>query len=437
MRIGLSVTDERLAAVVIHGGQILCTAEATTPNSFAERLVRLFEQLARSISGVPVDPNTSITIDVSGALVPDTQTPITVVRIAPRKPVDSGHEMTPSPQLTLPIEVVHVAGGHSILGTPLVSLQIDELSPVFKHPNPGLRYVISGVGSLMNSGHEQAVGRLILERADPASIDYAHQFSSGAIAIRERTALLNSSLLENAASLSTTLGLVAAEWFPRARLFVTTNDGGSAPVGRLADSPVHSVYSGRATELIGAAAICGVEEGGLIVSDGTDAFYGELVTGAPTVVPEYRDTAGQRIATQAANILTATPSLIARQQDSVTLVTHGENGTLNLGVERSRHSEVELRALGAACVPRSAWANRVVDVNNATEMQQALAAARARVEARLVSFGSNPSDVRILESSVIATAYQHPRVVSVRVRGVEDESTATTLSGGKHDAADS
>jgi hypothetical protein len=76
----------------------------------------------------------------------------------------------------------------------------------------------------------------------------------------------------------------------------------------------------------------------------------------------------------------------------------------------------------------------MVRIKNANDMQRAVAAARAEATARLVSYGAESVSVMILESRVIATAYEHPDFVSVRVHAVAMPGT-TPLPQGVLDAS--
>ncbi|MCW4457487.1 hypothetical protein [Microbacterium sp. MPKO10] len=426
MRIGVASDDRGATGVAVFRNGDWVSARVESAASFADHIDSLLRKL-RGSGSTEDDTATSITIDVSGTLTPQFTSPVTLVRISPRHPLDAGQEMSHAIEPEFAVDTIHCVGGHTILGEPLLPLDVAGLEKFACAAPRDSRYVVSSVGSLVNPAHELQAGHVLLECADPESIEYAHRFSHGSIAVRERTALINSSLLDEASAMSTTLGVVADRIFPRARLFVTTNDGGSAPIASLADSPVHSLYAGLPTELIGAAAISGVDSGGLVVSGQRSFFFGEITEGVPSVIPLHRDASGLRVATQTASLLPVTDTLLSRQRTAPTIVAHGGAEPPDLGISAHHRSDIDIRALGAARVPRTGWANRVVNVSNATEMNQALTAARARVEARLVASGSSPSEIRILESRVIATAYQHPRVVSVRVRGVAGESAETAL----------
>lgn len=429
MRIGVSLTRAGAAAVALCRDGEIRTSEV---DNRRRPLVDLVAELLRDLLGASSrdrDQTTSVTFDVSQELALEAGTRFTVLRIAPRPPVDGGEVMSHKTGVGFDLEVLHAAGGHTILGDELVSLDTAGIVRAARSTRPGGRFVVSGVGSLVSPAHELRAGQLLLEHADPETVEYGHRFHSGAIAVRERTALVNSSHLTIGASLGTSLALAVGTVLPQARLYVTTNDGGSTPIARLSVSPVHSLYAGRPTELIAAARLCGVEEGRYVVAGRDHAFYGEVSAGVPAVVPSHHAPAGLRVATQSANLRPVADSSLGGHQEPPLVVTHGEDPVPVVDLPEHLHSLYDLRALGAACAPLSDWANRVVNVSNASEMGQALRTAEARVAARLVAFGALPSQIRILESRVMATAYQHPRVVSVRVRGVAGLGPETLLVG--------
>lgn len=435
MRIGVSVTSTELVAVAItHDGNTVTTRVKASRSTLPTQLERLLRKVISSTTRHQADGAPFIAFDVSGALLRDTQTPITVLRIAPRPPADRGHELSTANDDDLALDIIHIAGGHTILGEELVPLNIETVSTFAQTRKPGGRFVVTGVGSLVNPEHELRVGELLVEHANPSSVEFAHSFYSSAIAVRERTAITNSAFRTDAEALGTTLALVAGKVAPQARLLVTTNDGGCVPLARLHVAPVHSILAGPGTELIGAAAVCGIDDGLIVVADGTKTIFGEVISGVPTVVPAHKDISGASIATQTANITPATtPALSGHREPPLLLLlgaTSAEQAHMNLSsTELTVHAQtdLDLRALGAASTPLVDWANRIVNVNNASEMEQALVTAQSRVKARLVSFGANPSQIRVIESRVIATAYQHPQAVSVRVRAVAGQSTGSLL----------
>lgn len=439
MRIGISLTVEAFTAVVVNpDGSTTSHAVAGTNRDVSGQLDALLRALWRddNLNLTQAGSSATITLDVSGILRRDTLTPLHILRIAPRPPIDQGHEIDDSHSSEPQPLISHFSGGHTILGEELVPLDEAGIERLSREATPGHRYVIASAGSLVNAAHELRAGELLHRFARPTSVDFSHNFSHGSIAVRERTARVNSSLFAHSETLGTTLALTIGNFAPQIRAFVTTNDGGRLPLSRLPNLPVHSLNSGLATELIGAAAVCNVTDGRLIFPSEDGLMYGEVLDGVPTVVPTQQMQSNDLIASQTANVVPITAALLRGRTEPPTLLLRSGDEAAQ-STESIRSSGIELvpaartslplRALGAACAPLADWVNSVVNVSNASEMEQALAAARSRVDVRLVSFGADPSQVRTVESRVLATAYQHPRVVSVRVRGIARSDTSQLL----------
>lgn len=419
MRIGIALRAECTTAVAVTTDGAVITRTISGSIDELQRTVASILGSIREQAGEDVP--TSIAFDVSGALESRPGRDTTAIRVAPRVPVDAEHVLADAG----PVRLVHAAGGHTARGHELVPLDERALVEFAAAAPRGGRYVITGVGSRVNPAHEVRVGEILLEEADPASIEYSHSFANSSFAVRERTAVANSALVPRSATTGTALALAVGSMVPEARLYVTTNDGGSAPLARLSRMPVHSVLSGAPTELIGAAALCDLDSGRIIVADGDQAFFGEILSRVPTVVPRRLDRAGSALATQYAHVLPVSASQVDVAADRPLLVTH--NGTaddpLGPGFPAHLRTEIDLRALGAACAPLSEWDNRMVAVDTADDMDHALVAAQARVHARLVAAGAAPSQISILEARTVATAYERSRMISVRVRGVAGART--------------
>lgn len=440
MRIGIRVAQNQVAGVYVradgsHGTQRIRVGDAGPVAAFDTLLGRLLREGAPP-RGADTEHTNSINFDVSALLRPQAKRIVTVIRVAPRPPADLAHEISGGVTALSTSRVMHVRGGHTKFGEELVPLDTEALHAIAREAQPGERYVVTAVGSLLNQDHELEAGRILLEHARPASLGYSHSFHSSSFVIRERTAVVNSSLIPDAESLGTSLALVAGRRVPHARLFVTTNDGGCVPLARLSVSPVHSMMSARPSELIGAAALSDLSDGRLVVSGESGTFFGEIIDGVPTVLSQSRPQGGEPFATKSANLIPVTESLLSGQLVVPTLVLTREDAEVpDWDPTKVIRADADLCALGAACAPLTDWVNRIVRISTAAEVEQALSAARAQVGARLVSFGAPPSQVRILESRVVATPYENASVVSVRVHGVAGEIVASMVDeGAGHEA---
>jgi hypothetical protein len=266
-------------------------------------------------------------------------------------------------------------------------------------------------------------------------VEFSHRFSSSSFAIRERTALVNSSLIPEAEYLVTALAVAAARYVAEGRVYVASNSGGCLPLPRWSIEPVHSMFSGPATKFIGAAALADVTTGSLLVSDPDGAFFAKIEQGVPTAVAQYRDAEGYDLATPTAGIIPVHALNARTAIEARCVIVDGREPPRCTDTDPLTIESIEvLRAVGAAHAPLSAWVTQMVRIKNANDMQRAVAAARAEATARLVSYGAESVSVMILESRVIATAYEHPDFVSVRVHAVAMPGT-TPLPQGVLDAS--
>lgn len=426
MRIGVTVDQSGVSGVAINGaGRVLNSAasaldrHAETP--LAKSLISVLAKLSEP-SGSPHTRRTiaSVTFDLSGALTSVARAePTVAVRISPRAPIDPIHELTVH-WVDAPL-IQYAAGGCTTLGEPLVPLDDGTIRQIADRCTPGARFVVTGVGAVVNPEQELRAGEILLEHAAPSSIEYSHHFPSSSFAIRERTALLNSQTIPTAERLVTELTLATEGFVPAGRLYAATNSGGCIPLQRIALEPAHSLFSGTSSEFIGAAALLGVADGPIAVHGERGVEFAELVGGVPTTIPQFRNGEGHALATPSADVRPLSPDFRDDLPTQPTLLTTSEAvGSSITGLSPKITAQADLRSIGAALSPLSAWTIEVVEIGNASEMKRAMAAAQARVSARLVSYGALASRVRILESRLAATAYEHPRVISVRVRGVAD-----------------
>lgn len=442
MRIGARVTETSISGVYLRadggsGSRCIEVGPDGLVAAFDRLLLELLEHADRI--GGPAETVSSVSFDASAVLVPLADEPVTAIRIAPRPPADRAHELRGGGDGYADPQVVHLAGGHTTLGDELAPLDTARLREAAAAAPRRGRYVVTSVGSLIDPAHELEAGRILLELADPASVDYSHSFNSSSFAIRERTAIINSLLIPVAESLVTSLALVVGARLPGARLYASTNDGGCVPLTRLSVLPVHSMLSARASEFIGAAALLGTEDGRIVVAGGDEILVGEIIEGAPAVRQKFQERLGSALATKVAHLTPLTGDAVHPFPGSpvVHAVDAPESGLPAniLSNAPVLAAEVDLCAFGAACAQLSDWAHRIVRVTGPDEMRHELEVAEARVRARLVSFGASPSAVRIVESRTVGTAYQNPSLVSVRVRGTAGQSIGTLLSGGDGHAA--
>lgn len=422
MRIGVRVTPDRVTGVRLMRDEVRehHSEAVDRPGGLEAALGRLLARLAVDLED---RPTVTVTFEVSQLFTPEQGEPVTVVRIAPRAPMDDAHAYSGVSVAQRAKQTVHVTGGHSNAGEVLAMFEAAALRSRLQGQPPGGRYVVTSVGASVNAAHEIEASRILLDEAAPASVVQSHSFHNTSFSVRERTGVLNSSHLAYAEGIATSLATVAAAHVPTARLFVMTNDGGAAPLASLSLKPVHSLFSGPATEFVGVAAVAGIDDGRIVMRRPGSVSFGEVTAGAPTVVSRSRDSAGELIATRTVHLVTLDDGSVGDWMGEPLEVTVSSAGLVELAAtDDGERVELDAGALGAACSQLVEWFEQAVQINNAPEKEQALGNAEAKVRARLVSYGSPPSQVRILDCRVVGASYQNPNVVTVRVRGAAGPS---------------
>jgi hypothetical protein len=368
-----------------------------------------------------------VAFDVSGALAPCDPAALVVVRIAPRAPIDPVHDRG------LPHEgtVMHIEGGHNTLGNELAPLDVARLRDVAATLPRGAVVVITAVGSMVDDQHERTAADIVRRAGAPESIVLSSSFFANSVSERERTAILNGRLLASAEDLTEAISSAASDVMPHARLFCSVDEGGSAPLSRLAVMPVHSLASHRANALMGAASIVGARDGRIVIAREDGAVLGELIRGLPTVVGK-TELRGISVASICAHTAPVSDALLGGHDGAPATVAWGDaSRTLAyFGLAPSASTTVDLVALGAAVAPLSYWRQRLVSVRNSDEIAKALGEARALATARLVSFGAALPDVTVTEAQVVGGTYGDPQVVRVRVRAVAELSDSVLAGSG-------
>lgn len=432
MRIGVRITEEALFGVLVDDGQI--RGSETVFAAVSDDLGAAFEQLLLGLfaSADPHSQGLSITFDVSRLLVPSPLETVTAVRIAPRPPMNAAHSYSGETTAQYAEHVQHLTGGFTKEGEEIAPLDIAGLHLIAKEAPAGRRYVLTGVGASVNPSHELEASRILFAEANPASVTHSHSFHNSSFAVRERTSVINSALLAEGQRIITALATVAARHVPNVRLFVMTNDGGSAPLSALAVKPVHSMFSAAAAELVGAATIAGVDDGWIVIQRADGEVLGEMADGTPAYSSRSHLSRSEVIATRTAQLIPNSEGLIGDWMGVPVVVANADRADdlVNPRLSKSRHvrSNVDLAGLGAACAPLVEWLEQDVKIRSEIEKDQVLLANETKVRMRLVSNGVSPSEVRILESRIIGASYENSNTVAVRVRGIGGQRPSRFLT---------
>jgi hypothetical protein len=390
----------------------------------------LSEALESSLSGLRREFGsgiTEITADVGRVLVERKLADVVAIRISPRPPADDFH-MTVLPALVEPAvtRTVHVRGGHDLRGRPLARLGLEA----FLADLPGIlagdvrNVAITSVGSTASMDHETRIADAILSNDRDMRISISNDFYSSVFRDRDYTAILNSALMESGEELAATLEEAGRRQFPAALLSFAKNDGGRAPLSRLALAPVHGLRAQPAMAILGAATLAGIPEGEVILCMEDGVTVGHTRGGLPVTRSLIRQGFDASLASNAAilepytvhhPVRTDIPSVIADLRE-------WQESALPFGLVPTLPVVQDAALVGSAVAPLTAWIDRLETVSGRVDLRRVQNLAEEDAHSAAVQLGASPGQTHIIESNVFAMPYGNPGLVRIRVQAAGETS---------------
>ncbi|WP_066289692.1 hydantoinase/oxoprolinase N-terminal domain-containing protein [Arthrobacter sp. B6] len=417
MRVGLRLEGTSCRTVVLDGLTVVSAGQEVHAGSLPEALESSLSGLRREFgSGI-----TEITVDVGRVLGERKLADVVAIRISPRPPADAFH-MTVLPPLVEPAvtRTVHVAGGHDLRGRPLAPLDLEG----FLADLPGIlsrdvrNVAVTSVGSTASSDHETRIADAILGNDRDIRISISSDFYSSVFRDRDYTAILNSALMQTGEDLAVMLEAAGRRQFPAALLSFAKNDGGRAPLSRLALAPVHGLRAEPAMGILGAATLAGIPEGEVILCTEAGAMVGHIHGGLPVARSLIRQGFDASLASNAAILEPYTahhpvradfPSVIADLRDS-------KDVALPFGLVPTLSAAQDAALVGSAAAPLTAWIDRLETVSGRVDLKRVQNLAEDDAHSAAVQLGATPGQTDIIESNVYAMPYGNPGIVRIRVQ---------------------
>ena len=418
MRVGMRLGESSCRAVAVDGPVLHALVEEHGA-TLEEAIDRVFARLGHAFGADIAEA----TVDVGEVLAGRDMAEVIAVRISPRPPADAFHAIRlPEFVKSVVVRTVHVRGGHDMRGHVLAPLDVGTLRAELPWILTGnVRNVaITSVGSTAATEHETMVADAILAYDSGAKISISHDFYSNVFRDRDFTTVLNSALIDTGEYLAAMLQDMGARHLPLSRLSYIKNDGGRAPLSRLATTPVHGLYPTLAARILGAARLAGVRDGEIVVCRDRDVKVGRIRGGIPvsgTVMRRGRE------ASLASNAVVIEPysanhldSLAIRSVVAELIPDTDTHSPPTHGLVPTVTTQHDIALVGCATTPLTAWVDRLETITDEADLQRVQRIAEEDAKFVTVQSGASPALTEIVESNVFAMPYGHPGIVRIRVQ---------------------
>ena len=255
-------------------------------------------------------------------------------------------------------------------------------------------------------------------------ISISSDFYSSVFRDRDYTAILNSALMETGEELAAMLEEAGRRQFRATLLSFAKNDGGRAPVSRLALAPVHGLRAEPAMGILGAATLAGIPEGEVILCMEAGTTVGHTRGGLPVARSLIRQGFDASLASNAAILepytvhhpaRTDIPSVIADLRE-------WQESALPLGLVPTLPAAQDAALVGSAVAPLTAWIDRLETVSGRADLKRVQNLAEEDAHSAAVQLGVSPGQTHIIESNVFAMPYGNPGIVRIRVQAAGETS---------------
>jgi hypothetical protein len=283
---------------------------------------------------------------------------------------------------------------------------------------------ITSVGSTASIDHETRIADAILSTDRDVRISISSDFYSSVFRDRDYTTILNSALMETGEELAAMLEEAGRRQFPATHLSFAKNDGGRAPLSRLALAPVHGLRAEPAMGILGAARLAGILDGEVILCMEAAASVGHTHGGLPVTRSLIRQGFDASLASNAAilepytvhhPVRTDIPSVVADLRE-------GLETALPFGLVPTLPAVQDAALVGSAVAPLTAWIDRLETVSGRTDLKRAQNLAEEDAHSATVQLGASPGHTHIHESNVYAMPYGNPGIVRIRVQAAGETS---------------
>jgi N-methylhydantoinase A/oxoprolinase/acetone carboxylase beta subunit len=202
-------------------------------------------------------------------------------------------------------DIVHVRGGHDLLGEEVASLDEDTVrAAILARRGHVDAFAVSGYFGVRNPAHENRVRALIHELSD-LPVTCGHELTSQLNAMRRATTTaLNAHLIAPLSELVSSLQRTLGSFGIAAPLMVVKGDGSLVRADWAMHRPIETILSGPAASLVGAWHLGGRRDVWVVDVGGTTTDIGVLRGGAPLLNEQGARVAGWRTMVEAVDVHT-------------------------------------------------------------------------------------------------------------------------------------
>lgn len=277
--IGVDTGGTYTDAVLVdsHSHRVLSSAKAlTTPDDLAVGVSQALESISTHLSGLDVSFVSVSTTLATNAVVEGTGSPVLVLLAGfDEKMIERTGIVDSFPDA----QIHRVPGGHDHHGAEREALDLDAVRHGVQDATNVNAVAVASAFAVRNPAHEHAIRDLVLaETSLPVTI--SSELSAALDAPRRAlTTTLNARLLSRISDLVTAVETSTRELGIDAPILIAKGDGSLASAQLVRRRPIETVLSGPAASLVGAGALCGLDN--FILSDvgGTTTDVGRVVDG--------------------------------------------------------------------------------------------------------------------------------------------------------------
>lgn len=423
MRVGLKIGPQTCEVLVLDGATAVYRSSVKTTGQVAVDIDRMFLEVGLEYGFEITDVN----VDVSPMLAVAPLSDVLAIRISPRPPADKHHQVT-LPDLVRPAvaQALFLEGGHDIQGHELAPLNVESLLEQLPRflAGPARNVAISAVGSTVTDEHETRVAEEVLSHRNDITVTISHDFYSNAFRDRDFTTILNSALIEAGQNLVGALNGILRRHVPNATFAFAKNDGGRAPLHRLAVTPVHALHPSAGLALVGASNQSGMEEAEVILARDDEVTIGNIRRGLPISSSVLSRGFEAGIASKTADTAQHTPNHTHAAARTVVVDLRSNNSqALPNSLQATLTPAEDLALIGCAAAPWTAWIERLERVETTAVLSEKQRRAEEDAKSAAIVFGAHIETATIIESNVFALPYGDPEIVRIRVQAAGEVLT--------------